>query len=110
VKYVCVVCCLVAVLLILQDSQSRPPVPAPVFKAVRAYWLTKPERVKAFDVVACETGGAYNTTAVNGQYLGLFQMGSFARARYGHGGTAMAQARAAHAYYVDAGWSPWECA
>jgi hypothetical protein len=89
---------------------SRPPVPANVFRAVRAYWKTTPERVKAFDVVACETGGTYSTTAQNGQYLGLFQMGSFARARYGHGSSARAQARAAHRYYVDAGWSPWSCA
>jgi hypothetical protein len=105
-------CFLTAAFLLLHTdaAQPRPRVPADVFKAVRANWTTRPERVKAFDVISCETGGRYNTTARNGQYLGLFQMGSFARARYGHGSSAFAQARAAHRYYVDAGWGPWSCA
>ncbi len=49
--------------------------------------------------------------AVNGQYLGLFQMGSYARSRYGHGPDAWTQARAAYRYFVDSGrdWSPWSC-
>lgn len=97
-------------------AKARPPVPPDVFKAVRAEWHTKAERVKAFDIVACETGNRYNTTARNGQYLGLFQMGSGERARFGHGSTARAQAHAARRYYdyklsIGAwGWSPWSCA
>ena len=47
-------------------------------------------------MIACETGGHYNTTAKNGQFLGIFQMGTWARARYGHGRSARAQARAAY--------------
>lgn len=49
--------------------------------------------------------------ASNGQYLGLFQMGEFARERYGHGFSALAQARAAFRYFVASGrdWSPWTC-
>jgi hypothetical protein len=47
--------------------------------------------------------------AENGQYLGLFQMGSYARARYGHATNAWGQARAAHRYWLAAGWSPWTC-
>ena len=49
--------------------------------------------------------------AGNGQYLGLFQMGSWERRRYGHGSGAWAQARAAYRYFVDSGrdWSPWVC-
>jgi len=45
------------------------------------------------------------------QYLGLFQMGNYARSRYGHGNGAWKQARAAYAYFVDSGrdWSPWTC-
>lgn len=97
-------------LLLPSTAQARPRVPAPVFKAVRTYWHTRSERVEAFNIVACETGGTYSTRAVNGQYLGLFQMGSFARARYGHGDSARAQARAAHRYFLEAGWSPWSCA
>ena len=105
-------CFLTAGLLLLHTdtAQPRPPVPKDVFKAVRANWKTRVERVKAFDVISCETGGRYNTTAQNGQYLGLFQMGRPERARYGHGASAFAQAQAAHRYYAVAGWAPWSCA
>jgi hypothetical protein len=106
-----VVCLVAGCLLLAGPAKPRPPVPGPVFKAVRANWTTRTERIQAFDVIACETGGTYNTTARNGQYLGLFQMGAAERARYGHGATAVAQARAAHRYYLDAGgWGPWSCA
>ena len=49
--------------------------------------------------------------AQNGQYLGLFQMGSSERRIYGHGPGAWAQARAAHRYFIASGrdWSPWTC-
>lgn len=49
--------------------------------------------------------------AENGQYLGLFQMGSYARATFGHSSTVIGQVRAAHRYFVASGrdWSPWEC-
>lgn len=64
---------------------------------------------QALRVASCESGrGVY---AQNGQYLGMFQMGSYARSRYGHGYTPLEQARAAYAYFVDSGrdWSPWSC-
>jgi len=64
----------------------------------------------AMSVVRCETGGTYSPYARNGQYWGIFQMGSRERARYGHSWDVWGQARAAHAYYVDAGWSRWACA
>ena len=64
---------------------------------------------QALRVAWCES--RYQTTARNGSYLGLFQMGSYARARYGHGADAWTQARAAYRYFRDAGysWSPWAC-
>jgi hypothetical protein len=64
---------------------------------------------QAVAVAWCESRLA--TTAQNGQYLGLFQMGSFERRLFGHGSTARAQAEAAHAYFVRSGrdWSPWSC-
>lgn len=64
---------------------------------------------QALSVVACESG--FNTAAVNGQYLGLFQMGEYERATYGHGSDAYSQARAAYAYFIASGsdWSPWAC-
>ena len=63
----------------------------------------------AVAVAWCES--RLSTTAENGQYLGLFQMGATARRLYGHGPTAHEQAIAAHRYYVDSGrdWSPWSC-
>jgi hypothetical protein len=63
---------------------------------------------KALQVAWCES--RFSIYARNGQYLGLFQFGEYARSTYGFGWTALAQARAAHAYYMDAGWAPWECA
>jgi hypothetical protein len=49
--------------------------------------------------------------AHNGEYLGLFQMGSNARRLFGHGDSAHQQAEAAHRYFVSSGsdWSPWSC-
>jgi hypothetical protein len=64
---------------------------------------------QALAVARCESG--LQTTATNGQYLGLFQMGSSERQLYGHGPTVHAQVTAAHRYFVASGrdWSPWSC-
>lgn len=66
---------------------------------------------EALRVVRCETCGTFSPLAANGQYLGMFQMGDYARGKYGHGSTALAQARAAYRYFVATGrgWSPWSC-
>lgn len=70
-----------------------------------------PHADAAVAVADCETGGTFDVNADNGQYLGLFQMGSWERATYGHGSTALEQARAAYRYFIAAGsdWSPWQC-
>ena len=73
--------------------------------AVREYWHTRAERIKAFDVAWCES--RFKTSATNGQYLGIWQLGAPERARYGHGPSASSQARAAHRLYAVAGWRPW---
>lgn len=64
---------------------------------------------EALNVAWCES--RYRTWAQNGQYLGLFQMGESERATYGHGSTALEQARAAYRYFSATGkdWSPWTC-
>jgi hypothetical protein len=64
---------------------------------------------EALAVARCES--QLNTTAQNGQYLGLFQMGTYARSLFGHGSTAREQAIAARRYFVRSGrdWSPWSC-
>jgi len=63
----------------------------------------------ALRVAWCES--KWYVWAQNGQYLGLFQMGSSERSRYGHGSGAWEQARAAKRYFVASGrdWSPWSC-
>ncbi len=63
----------------------------------------------AVAVAWCES--RLRTTASNGQYLGLFQMGAYERQLFGHGPTAHAQAIAARRYFVRSGsdWSPWGC-
>ena len=64
---------------------------------------------QAIAVAECESH--LDTWATNGQYLGMFQMGSHERRIYGHGRGAWAQARAARRYFIDSGkdWSPWSC-
>ena len=64
---------------------------------------------QALQVARCESG--VQTTAQNGQYLGLFQMGSTERRTFGHGESAIEQAQAAYRYFVRSGrdWSPWSC-
>ncbi len=64
---------------------------------------------EALAVARCESG--LQTDAQNGQYLGLFQMGSSERRIFGHGSSPAAQATAAHRYFVASGrdWSPWSC-
>ena len=64
---------------------------------------------QALQVARCESG--VQTTAQNGEYLGLFQMGSTERRTFGHGESAIEQAQAAHRYFVRSGrdWSPWSC-
>jgi hypothetical protein len=64
---------------------------------------------QALAVAWCESG--HQTTARNGQYVGLFQMGDWARAYAGHGDTAYEQAVAAYKLFVRTGrdWSPWSC-
>ena len=64
---------------------------------------------QALKVAWCESH--HSTTAQNGQYLGIFQMGSSERRLFGHGSKAHQQAIAAHKYFVLSGrdWSPWSC-
>ncbi len=64
---------------------------------------------EAVAVAWCES--RLRPAAQNGQYLGLFQMGSYERRLFGHGASAREQAVAAHRYFVRSGrdWSPWSC-
>ena len=63
----------------------------------------------AVAVARCES--RLQTWARNGQYFGLFQLGASERLLFGHGESAVEQARAAHRYFVASGrdWSPWSC-
>lgn len=98
------------------DPLPRTPNPPPVETAHHVTYSDDPicdafgpYCAEAKAVVACESGGS--TTAVNGQYLGMFQMGEYERATYGHGDTATEQAQAAFRYFSVTGfdWSPWAC-
>jgi hypothetical protein len=63
---------------------------------------------EALRVAWCES--RYRVHAVNGDYWGIWQFGSFARAHYGFAWNASTQTRAAYRYFRDAGWAPWSCA
>jgi len=87
--------------------EARGLAKAPPRVAIRAVFGRYADQ--AVDVAWCES--RLTTTARNGQYLGLFQMGSSERRLFGHGDTAHEQALAAHRYFVRSGrdWSPWSC-
>lgn len=93
------------------EREARETAPPPVYSSPQAAICAVfgAHCSAAISVAHCETGGTFDVNAQNGQFLGLFQMGSYARSRYGHSGTALGQARAAYAYFLDAGWSPWQC-
>jgi hypothetical protein len=75
-------------------------------RAIYAVWgLRAPEAIRVF---RCESH--LYVGARNGQYLGIAQMGLYARGRYGHGHTALEQARAAYRMWRAEGWHPWSCA
>lgn len=75
------------------------------------YLVFGPYAAQAMRVAGCETGHTYDPRATNGQYLGIFQMGDYARGKYGHGPSWLMQAVDAYEYFVASGkdWSPWEC-
>jgi hypothetical protein len=87
--------------------EARRLAKAPPKVAIRAVFGRYAEQ--AIGVAWCES--RLTTTAQNGQYLGLFQMGSNERRLFGHGTNAHQQALAAHRYFVVSGrdWSPWGC-
>jgi hypothetical protein len=88
--------------------------------AINLVWCGKSntycaEGNKAARVARCEASARYWYTrpqdAKNGQYLGMFQMGEWARGEYGHGPSVWHQARAAYKNWKDNGWqNQWECA
>ena len=89
------------------ERRSRPEWKASAAEAIS--YVFGPYAGQALRVAYCES--RYSVYASNGQYLGLFQMGEFARGRYGHGWSAWAQAISAYRYFADAGysWGPWAC-
>ena len=89
-----------------QEARRATQTPKQAIRAVFGKYADQ-----AIRVVSCETGGTFSTTARNGQYLGLFQMGSWERRTYGHSATAIGQARAAWRYFAATGysWRPWSC-
>jgi hypothetical protein len=66
---------------------------------------------QAVAVARCETGGTFWPGSHNGQYLGIFQMGTSERRLYGHSSTAWGQAVAAYKYFVASKyrWTAWSC-
>jgi hypothetical protein len=92
----------------IERREVRLLAKAPPRKAICAVFGQRYCR-QAISVSWCES--RHSTTAQNGQYLGLFQMGWSERQLFGHGVTAHKQALAAHRYFVTSGrdWSPWSC-
>ena len=85
-------------------AAARPEAPATTICRVFGTYCAE-----ALQVARCES--RLHTSAQNGEYLGLFQMGIQARRLFGHGDSAEEQAHAALRYFVFSGrdWSPWSC-
>jgi hypothetical protein len=85
-------------------SVAKPETPQKVICRVFGRYCRE-----ALLVSRCES--RFHTDAHNGQYLGLFQMGTAERRIFGHGASAEEQARAARRYFLASGrdWSPWSC-
>lgn len=113
---------LISAALFATEAQAKVPDVEVVKRAVNSAFCGGKFKTcwrgsQAFVVAGCETGYTYNKYAKNGQYLGIFQMGSGERRRYGFAYSFFAQATAAKKYfdyaehiYSDGGWHPWECA
>jgi len=90
----------------------RNPYPgkgAPLMEnAVESAWPVSLHRA-AKNVAWCESTG--KSTAKNGQYVGIFQMGRREWKAYGSGDpyNAYDNAQAAYNLYQDRGWRPWQC-
>lgn len=96
-----------AALLLAADARTAPPHQPSAVEAIR--YVFGPYATQALRVAYCES--RYSIWARNGQYIGLFQMGDYARSRYGHAWNAWAQAISAWRYFAASGydWSPWSC-
>ena len=86
------------------EGSAQRPVPLAICDVFGARYCAE-----ALEVAWCES--RFDTDARNGQYRGIFQMGSWERRTFGHGSSAPVQARAAERYFIRTGrdWSPWEC-
>ena len=101
--------------LSVKPAEARPKLQT-IKYAINLNWCghvkkTCEDGQEAWRVAGCETGHTYDIWASNGQYKGLWQMGSSERRRFGHGWNAWEQAKAAHKYWIVSGkdWSPWSC-
>jgi len=101
--------------LTVKPAEARPKLQT-IKYAINLNWCGSVKKSceygrQAYRVAGCETGNTYDIWASNGQYKGLWQMGSSERRIFGHGWNAWDQAKAAHKYWVRSGkdWSPWSC-
>jgi len=102
-------------------AASRPPCQTAI-DAITCYWPAH-SRQYAIRVAECESTASapeyvarkhgLGRWARNGQYIGIFQMGTKERKRYGWyriGAPARIQVRSAMRLYWHRGWQPWACA
>ena len=108
-KVLSVTLVLVALYLALTQRARASPVSAGTSVRQVICGVFGPYCDQALRVAWCES--RFSTSASNGQYLGLFQMGDYARSKYGHGPDPWTQAQAAFRYFADCHyrWTPWSC-
>jgi hypothetical protein len=100
---------LLSILPARSHNVQRPAIPAPVFKAVRTYWQTRPERIQAFNVAWCESKFRVRAVSPTGDY-GFMQINRQAHSNwvdFKRIFNPFYSAYVAHRMYVDGGWQPW---
>lgn len=75
------------------------------YKALRKYFKGQWRNA----AITAWAEGGWNARAANGQYLGTFQMGAWARLNYGHSHTLEGQVYHAYRNWRVNGWGQWEC-
>lgn len=109
-RIVCAIIVAVSAIFVVGCGEAAPPKSDAELAIEMHFGPYGPEVVEqAKRVAMCES--TMNPGVTNGQYIGLFQMGSYHYWRFegNNGYDPYVNARAAGGLWLERGWQPWEC-